>query len=165
MPAVKPSLVHPAYKTEYRVRNWRQHEQGPRSRGDVTTWFSEEATADWISKSTGRRGGQRLYSNLAIVADTANRVPDRASTDRRLRRIAAQYPGLRSTDGSGSQHADTTSSVARRPDEAAPARWSDSPDRRKHRTASPWRRPLNRASSGLFASSERKRATNADLNA
>jgi len=66
MPAVKPSLVHPAYKTEYRVRNWRQHEQGPRSRGDVTTWFSEEATADWISKSTGRRGGQRLYSNLAI---------------------------------------------------------------------------------------------------
>ena len=66
MPAVKSSLVHPAYKTEYRVRNWRQYEQGLRSRGDVTIWFSEEATANWISKPTGRRGGQRLYSDLAI---------------------------------------------------------------------------------------------------
>ena len=66
MPAVKSSLVHPACKTEYRVRNWRQYEQGLRSRGDVTIWFSEEATANRISKSTGRRGGQRLYSDLAI---------------------------------------------------------------------------------------------------
>ena len=28
MPAVKSSLVHPSYKTEYRVRNWREYEQG-----------------------------------------------------------------------------------------------------------------------------------------
>lgn len=48
MPAVKSSLVHPAYKTEYRVRNWREYEQGLRARGDVTIWFSEEATASWI---------------------------------------------------------------------------------------------------------------------
>ena len=66
MPAVKSSLVHPAYKTEYRVRNRRQYDQGPRSRGDVTIRFSEEATANWIPKSTGRRGGQRLYWDLAI---------------------------------------------------------------------------------------------------
>jgi len=66
MPAVKSSLVHPRYKTEYRVRNWRQYEQGLRSRGDVTICFSEEVTANWISKSTGGRGGQRLYSDLAI---------------------------------------------------------------------------------------------------
>ena len=66
MPAVKSSLVHPAYKTEYRVRNWREYEQGLRARGDVTIWFSEEATANWISRSSGRRGGQRLYSDLAI---------------------------------------------------------------------------------------------------
>jgi len=66
MPAVKSSLVHPRYKTEYRVRNWRQYEQGLRSRGDVTIWFSEEVTANRISKSTGGRGGQRLYSDLAI---------------------------------------------------------------------------------------------------
>ena len=66
MPAVKSSLVHPAYKTEYRVRNWREYEQGLRSRGDVTIWFSEEATANWISRSSGARGGPRLYSDLAI---------------------------------------------------------------------------------------------------
>ncbi len=66
MPAVRSSLVHPAYKTEYRVRNWREYEQGLRARGDVTIWFSEEATANWISRSAGARGGPRLYSDLAI---------------------------------------------------------------------------------------------------
>ncbi len=66
MPAVKSSLVHPRYKTEYRVRNWREYEQGLRARGDVTVWFSEEATANWIPRSTGARGGPRLYSDLAI---------------------------------------------------------------------------------------------------
>ena len=63
---MKSSLVHPRYKTEYRVRNWREYEQGLRARGDVTIWFSEKAIANWVSRSTGRRGGQRLYSNLAI---------------------------------------------------------------------------------------------------
>ena len=66
MSAVKSTLVHPAYKTEYRVRNWREYEQGLRARGDVTIWFSEEATSNWISRSTGARGGPRLYSDLAI---------------------------------------------------------------------------------------------------
>jgi len=65
-PAVKSSLVHPAYRTEYRVRHSREYEKGPRSRGDVTIRFSEEATANWISKSAGRRGGQRLCPDLAI---------------------------------------------------------------------------------------------------
>ncbi len=49
MPAVKSSLVHPAYKTEYRVRNWREYEQGLRARGDVTIWFSDEATENGAS--------------------------------------------------------------------------------------------------------------------
>ena len=66
MSGVTSSLVHPRYKTEYRVRNWREYEQGLRARGDVTIWFSEEATASWISRSTGARGGPRLYSDLAI---------------------------------------------------------------------------------------------------
>ena len=69
MPAVKSSLVHPAYKTEYRVRNWREYEQGLRARGDVTVLFSvfsEDAIANWISRATGGRGGPRVYSDLAI---------------------------------------------------------------------------------------------------
>jgi len=53
MPAVKSSVVHPADKTGYRVRKWREYERGPRSRGDVTIRFSEEAAASRISKSTG----------------------------------------------------------------------------------------------------------------
>ena len=66
MPAVKSSLVHPRYKTEYRVRNWREYERGLRARGDVTVWFSEDATSNWISRSSRAPGGPRLYSDLAI---------------------------------------------------------------------------------------------------
>ena len=66
MAAMRSSLVHPRYKTEYRVRNWREYERGLRARGDVTVWFSEDAIANWILRSTGARGGPRLYSDLAI---------------------------------------------------------------------------------------------------
>ena len=52
MPAVKSTRVHPRYKTEYRVRNWREYEQGLRARGDVTVWCSEDAIGNWISRST-----------------------------------------------------------------------------------------------------------------
>jgi len=40
----------------------------------VTIRFSEEAIANWISRSTGRRGGQRLYSNLAIETSLTLRI-------------------------------------------------------------------------------------------
>ena len=35
MSTLKSSLVHPPYKTKYRVKDWRQYERGLRSRGDV----------------------------------------------------------------------------------------------------------------------------------
>jgi len=63
---VKSSLVHPRYKTGYRVRNWRGYEQGLLARGDVTIRFSKKATASWISRSSGRRGGQLLYPEISI---------------------------------------------------------------------------------------------------
>ncbi len=66
MAGMRSSLVHPRYKTEYRVRNWREYERGLRARGDVTVWFSEDAIANWVSRSSGARGGPRLYSDLAI---------------------------------------------------------------------------------------------------
>ena len=54
-------LVHPAYKTEYRVRSWRQYEQGLRSRGDVTvdhglphSAFSTTAIPWRLTTRTGR---------------------------------------------------------------------------------------------------------------
>ena len=35
-------------------------------RGDVTVWVSSDAIAAWTPRRSGRRGGQRRYSDLAI---------------------------------------------------------------------------------------------------
>ena len=83
MPAVKSSLVHPRYKTEYRVRNWRQYEQGLRSRGDVTIWFSDEADRELdreISRSA-RRTTAVFGPRDRDVAHTEDRVRAATSTN------------------------------------------------------------------------------------
>ena len=43
--------MHPTYKTQYRVGNWRAYERALISRGDVTLWLSPEARADRRSSS------------------------------------------------------------------------------------------------------------------
>ena len=60
------SKVHPRYKTKYRVANWAAYNQALVRRGDVTVWVSSEAVAAWTPRLSGRRGGQRRYSDLAI---------------------------------------------------------------------------------------------------
>ena len=60
------SKVHPRYKTKYRVANWAAYNQALVRRGDVTVWVSSEAIAAWTPGGSGRRGGQRRYSDLAI---------------------------------------------------------------------------------------------------
>ena len=60
------SKVHPTYKTHYRVGNWQVYERALVRRGDVTLWLSPEATAAWGVRPTGRPGGQRRFSDLAI---------------------------------------------------------------------------------------------------
>ena len=62
------SKVHPTYKTKYRVANWPAYNQALVRRGDVTVWLSSEAIAAWTPRRSGRRGGQRRYSDLAIEA-------------------------------------------------------------------------------------------------
>ena len=62
------SKVHPTYKTKYRVANWAAYNQAFVRRGDVTLWVSSEAIAAWTPRRSGRRGGQRRYSDLAIEA-------------------------------------------------------------------------------------------------
>ncbi len=74
MAARKSSRVNRQYKTKYRIRNWREYERGLRSRDDVTIWLSEEAIAAWIPPKNGLRGGQRRYSNLAILTALTLRV-------------------------------------------------------------------------------------------
>ncbi len=70
----KSSRVNRKYKTKYRIRNWREYERGLGSRGDVTIWLSEEAIAAWTPPNNGLRGGQRRYSNLAILTALTLRV-------------------------------------------------------------------------------------------
>ena len=62
------SKVHPRYKTKYRVANWAAYNRALVRRGDVTVWLSAEAIAGWTPRRSGRRGGQRRYSDLAIEA-------------------------------------------------------------------------------------------------
>ena len=60
------SKVHPTYKTKCRVANWAAYNQALVRRGDVTLWLSSEAIACLDARRSGRRGGQRRYSDLAI---------------------------------------------------------------------------------------------------
>ncbi|SER09173.1 IS5 family transposase [Thalassovita taeanensis] len=53
-------------KAKYRVANWREYNEALRRRGDVTVWFSEDAVSGWSASKSGKRGGQRRYSDLAI---------------------------------------------------------------------------------------------------
>jgi hypothetical protein len=74
MAARKSSRVNPKYKTRYRVQNWPEYERALRARGDVTIWFTDEAVAAWIPPPSGLRGGQRQYSNLAILTSLTLRL-------------------------------------------------------------------------------------------
>ena len=60
------SKVHPSYMTKYRVAHWPAYNRALVRRGDVTVWVSSEAIAAWTPRRSGRRGGQRRYSDLAI---------------------------------------------------------------------------------------------------
>ena len=60
------SRVHPEYKTKYRVSNWPDYDRSLVERGNLTVWLSPDAIARWNAKPSGRRGGQRKYSDLAI---------------------------------------------------------------------------------------------------
>ena len=85
MAARTKTKVSPKYKTKYRVKNWAIYEEALRERGNITVWFDEEARSAWNAPASGRPGGQRRYSDLAIVtAYLENGVPSTVATDRRL---------------------------------------------------------------------------------
>jgi len=62
------SRVHPKYKTKYRVGNWADYDRALVQRGDITLWISAEAIESWTPAPSGRRGGQRKFSDVAIEA-------------------------------------------------------------------------------------------------
>jgi hypothetical protein len=68
------SNVTPKFKTKYKLKNWPAYEAALRKRGDVTVWFNEDAVDAWNAPGSGRPGGQRRYSDLAIVTALTLRI-------------------------------------------------------------------------------------------
>jgi hypothetical protein len=58
---------HRIPRQQHRVTNWPAYEAGLRARGSLTVWFSEEAVEGWQAEPRTTRGGQPLYSDLAIA--------------------------------------------------------------------------------------------------
>ena len=56
------------------MTNWPEYDAALMRRGDLTVWFTEEAVAAWHAPATGERGGQPVYSSLAIETALALRL-------------------------------------------------------------------------------------------
>jgi hypothetical protein len=59
---------------KYRVTNWPDYDAALVRRGSLTIWFTHEAIAAWDAPVTGKRGGQTVYSDLAIETGLALRL-------------------------------------------------------------------------------------------
>jgi len=70
----KSAYRHPKYKTSHRVKNWLEYETSLRNRGDITVWLSRDAVDAWTPPKNGKRGGQPLYSDLAIETSLTLRL-------------------------------------------------------------------------------------------
>jgi hypothetical protein len=54
-------------KQRHRMTNWAAYDATLRARGSLTIWFSEEAVSGWRAEPRITRGGQPVYSALAIT--------------------------------------------------------------------------------------------------
>ncbi len=61
------SRRHKFEKRRYRITNWAAYNESLRQRGDVTVWLSPEMAAAWRAERRNVRGGQPVYSDLAIT--------------------------------------------------------------------------------------------------
>jgi transposase len=68
------SRRHKIPKAKYRVANWPDYEAALIKRGSLTVWITEEAIAAWQAPATRKRGGQPIYSALAIETSLALRL-------------------------------------------------------------------------------------------
>jgi IS5 family transposase len=68
------SRVHPKYKTKYRMSNWAEYDRALVQRGDITLWISADAAETWTPEASGKRGGQRKFSDQAIETALALRL-------------------------------------------------------------------------------------------
>jgi hypothetical protein len=65
---------HKIPKAKYRVTNWPEYDAALVRRGSLTVWVTEQAVATWHTPATGKRGGQPVYSDLAIETGLALRL-------------------------------------------------------------------------------------------
>ncbi|KAA3643846.1 MAG: IS5 family transposase [Chloroflexi bacterium] len=56
-----------AYKTQYRVTNWPDYNRSLVKRGSLTLWIDEQTLNAWHYTGPQRRGGQVVYTDLAIA--------------------------------------------------------------------------------------------------
>jgi len=68
------SRRHKIPKVKYRVTNWPEYDVALVRRGSLTVWMTEEAIAAWQAPATGKRGGQPIYSAIAIETSLALRL-------------------------------------------------------------------------------------------
>ena len=68
------SRRHKFPKARYPVTNWPEYDAALVRRGSLTLWFTEEAVAAWRAPPTGKRGGQQIYSPIAIETSIALRL-------------------------------------------------------------------------------------------
>jgi transposase len=57
---------HKFPKARYRVTNWSDYDAALARRGELTVWLTDEAIAAWHAPATGERGGQPIYSTIAM---------------------------------------------------------------------------------------------------
>jgi len=72
--AHKRAYRHPKYKTSYSVKNWPEYEKSLRNRGDITIWLSQDTIDTWTPPKNGKRGGQPIYSDIAIETSLTLRL-------------------------------------------------------------------------------------------
>jgi transposase len=68
------SRRHKIPTAKYRVTNWPEYDAALVRRGHLTVWFTEDAVAAWHAPATGARGGQPIYSAIAIETGLALRL-------------------------------------------------------------------------------------------
>src|ERR1700733_15198814 len=65
---------HKFSKAKYQVTNWPEYDAALVRRGSLTVWFTQEAIAAWHAPAMGERGGQPIYSAIAIETGLALRM-------------------------------------------------------------------------------------------
>jgi transposase len=68
------SRRHKIPLARYRVTNWPDYDAALVRRGSLTVWFTEGAVEAWHAPATGERGGQPIYSAIAIETGLALRL-------------------------------------------------------------------------------------------